>query len=107
MLFGSMVDGQGRDVDIAVLPASKPDLGTETRWQAELSDLFAPLPVDLVQLREGMSPLLRFEAVCRGRCLFEAEEGLHDREYWRAFSLYADAAPLRKELHGYLRRAFP
>ncbi|MDD5295798.1 MAG: nucleotidyltransferase domain-containing protein [Rhodocyclaceae bacterium] len=106
MLFGSSAFGQGRDVDIAVLPASAPDLATETRWQAELADLFAPLPVDLVRLREDMSPLLRFEVICAGRCLYEADEGLHDREYWHAFALHADAAPYRRELHSYLKGAF-
>jgi len=46
----------------------------------------------------------RFEVFRQGRCLFEAEPGLFSREQDRAFFLYADSEPIRRQmrevLHG-------
>jgi predicted nucleotidyltransferase len=102
VLFGSSVHGAGRDVDLAVLPARPPQGMELGGWQAALEALFSPRPVDLVLLHAGMSPLLRYEALCRGRCLYEAQPGLFDAEQDRAFFLYADSAPLRRALSEFL-----
>jgi predicted nucleotidyltransferase len=105
VLFGSSAQGEGRDVDLAVLPAYAAEGLEVGAWQAALEALFAPRPVDMVLIHPGMSPLLRYEALCRGRCLYEAEEGLFDAEQDRAFFLHADSAPLRRALHVFLREA--
>lgn len=107
VLFGTSAHGEGRDVDLAVLPMRPPQALELGEWQSALEDLFAPRPVDLVLIHAGMSPLLRYEALCRGRCLYEAEDGLFDAEQDRAFFLHADSAPLRRALSEYLREAYP
>jgi predicted nucleotidyltransferase len=97
VLFGSLArTGEGRDLDLAVLPSIPPDLMTLGRWQAELERLFSPRPVDLLLLEDALSPLPRFEVFRDGRCLYEAEPGLFDREQDRAFFLYADSEKFRR-----------
>lgn len=105
VLFGSSVHCAGRDVVLAVLLAQLPDGMQLGSWQAAHDALFAPRPVDRVLIHAGMSPRLRFAALCRGRCLYEAEAGLFDAEQDRAFFLHADSAPLRRALAEYLREA--
>ncbi len=98
VLFGSVArGGQGRDLDLAVLPAALPDLLAQGRWQAELEALAAPLPVDLLLVQPAMSPVTRFEVFRAGRCLFEAEPGLFELERDRAFLLYADSEWFRRQ----------
>jgi predicted nucleotidyltransferase len=98
VLFGSTADGaDGRDIDLAVLPAAIPDLLEHGRWQAELEGLLAPWPVDLLLLGPATSPVTRFEVFRAGRCLVEAEAGLFERERDRAFFLYADSEWFRRQ----------
>ena len=98
VLFGSTADGaEGRDIDLAVLPAAIPDLLEHGRWQAELEGLLAPRPVDLLLLGPAMSPVTRFEVFRAGRCLVEVEAGLFERERDRAFFLYADSEWFRRQ----------
>lgn len=97
VLFGSAAKGSGgRDMDLAVIPRSTPGLLEESGWLAALEALFVPRRVDLVILNERLSPLIRFEVFCAGVCLFEAQEGLFDREQDRAFFLYADSNGFRR-----------
>jgi predicted nucleotidyltransferase len=103
VLFGSSAKGRGRDADIAVLPSGFPKATDLLVWQEELEPLFAPRPVDLQLISERTSNLMRYEILCKGHCLYEDRPGLFDREYDKAFFLYADSAPLREELHRYLR----
>ena len=92
VLFGSMArDGVGRDVDLAVQPVTPPDLMTQGRWQNKLESVLEPVPVDLVVLHDGTSPLTRFEIFRDGICLHEAEAGLFHAEQDRAFFLHADS----------------
>lgn len=105
VLFGSTVGGAtDRDVDLAVLPTTVPDLLAQGLWQAEVEHLFAPRPVDLVLLSADTSPVTRFEVFRGGRCLVESEPGLFDRELDRAFFLFADTEVFRRAnrevLHG-------
>lgn len=106
VLFGSSVKGEGRDVDLAILPGRMPEGLEIGGWQADLEALFVPKAVDMALLEPGMSPLLRYEAVCLGRCLFEAEPGLFDAEQDRAFFLHADSAPLRRALREFLTQEY-
>ena len=104
VLFGSTArDGEGRDVDLAVLPEMPPTLMTQGRWQAELEALFDPAPVDLLVLSDATNPVTRFEALRPGRLLFETEAGLFDREQDRAFFLYADSEKFRRFTREMLR----
>ncbi len=91
VLFGSTArDGQGRDVDLAILPATLPDLMTEGRWTRQLEALWER-PVDLLVLHDGTSPLVRFQVFRDGICLYEDRPQLFEREQDRAFFLHADA----------------
>ena len=93
VLFGSMArEGEGRDVDLAVVPREMPDLMTQGRWQRELEEILSPRPVDLLVLQDGTSPLIRFQVFRDGICLFESVPGKFEREQDRAFFLHADAA---------------
>lgn len=97
VLFGSAAKGSvGRDLDLAVMPRSAPGLLEESGWLAALEAVLAPRRVDLVILSERLSPLVRFEVFRAGTCLFEAQEGLFDREQDRAFFLYADSSGFRR-----------
>ena len=92
VLFGSVARGkEGGDIDLAIMPADKPDVIKLGRWQRELEVIVDPTPVDLVVIQPGMSPLTRFQALWHGVCLFEAREGLFEQEQNRAFRRQADA----------------
>jgi predicted nucleotidyltransferase len=98
VLFGSVArDGKGRDLDLAVLPAAMPGLLEEGGWQAELEALCVPWEVDLLLLNPETSPVTRFQVFRDGRCLYEAEAGLFERERDRAFFLYADSEHFRRQ----------
>lgn len=104
VLFGSTArEGEGRDLDIAVQASRDIDLFTQGGWQAELEALADPTSVDLVLITDAMSPLTRFEIFREGRCLFEQQAGLFDREFDRAFFLYADSEWLRRQAGKALR----
>ncbi len=97
VLFGSSAfAGEGRDIDFAVMPRSRPGLLEQGAWLAEFESLFASRPVDLLILDEHTSPITRFEVLWRGRCLYEEVAGLFDRERDRAFFLYADSEHFRR-----------
>jgi predicted nucleotidyltransferase len=91
VLFGSVArSGKGRDLDLAVLPAAVPDLMTQGRWSRRLEEAVG-YPVDLLVLHDATSPLVRFQALRDGICLYEAEPRLFEHEQDRAFFLHADA----------------
>lgn len=99
VLFGSAARGEAaRDLDLAVLPKTMPSLLTQGAWLAELEERLAPWAVDLLVLGADTSPVTRFEVFRQGRCLFEAESGLLSREQDRAFFLYADSEPIRRQM---------
>lgn len=99
VLFGSAARGEAaRDLDLAVLPAEMPSLLTQGAWLAALDERLAPWVPDLLVLGDDTSPVTRFEVFRQGRCLFEAEPGLFSREQDRAFFLYADSEPIRRQL---------
>lgn len=105
VLFGSAASGSGgRDLDLAVMPCSEPTLFEEARWLSALEASFSPRPLDVLLLTDRLSPLARFEVFREGISLYEAQEGLFDRERDRAFFLYADSEPFRRAawelLHG-------
>jgi len=92
VLFGSVArEGQGRDIDLAVLPKEVPDLMSQGRWLRELEDILNPQPTDLLVLQQDTSPLIRFQVFRDGLCLFESAPGKFEREQDRAFFLHADA----------------
>lgn len=98
VLFGSLARGEaGRDADLAVLTRTVPTLFEQGRWQAELETLWAPLPVDLLLLGPDLSPVTRYRVFRDGRCLFESEPGLFERERDRAFFLHADSEWFRRQ----------
>lgn len=66
VLFGSAATGSGgRDLDLAVMPGTVPDLLEEGRWLAALESVLAPRAVDLLVLTTSASPLIRFESFAR------------------------------------------
>ncbi len=100
VLFGSAARGapDPRDLDIAVQPPPGrfPDLMTEAGWLSDLEDALPGWRVDLLVLTDATDPLTRYEALWKGRLLYERAPGLHDRELSRAFFLYADSAKFRR-----------
>lgn len=97
--FGSAARGEAaRDLDLAVLPATMPSLLTQGAWLAAPEERLASWAVDLLLLGDETSPVARFEVFRQGRCLFEAEPGLFSREQDRAFFLYADSEPIRRQM---------
>ncbi len=99
VLFGSAARGEpARDLDLAVLPEAVPPLLGQGAWLAALEHLLAPWPVDLLVLGEATSPVTRFEVFRRGGCIYESEPGLFGREQDRAFFLYADSEPIRRQM---------
>jgi predicted nucleotidyltransferase len=109
VLFGSAARGEAaRDLDLAVLPKAMPSLLEQGAWLAELEERLAPWAVDLLVLGDETSPVARFEVFRQGRCLFEAEPGLFSREQDRAFFLFADSEPIRRQMREVLHaRAQP
>jgi predicted nucleotidyltransferase len=104
VLFGSTARaGEGRDVDLAVLPSGDVSLMEQGGWQARLEALFVPKPVDLLLLHDALSPLTRFEVFRDGKCLYEAEPRLFSAEQDRAFFLYADSEKFRRASREMLR----
>lgn len=98
VLFGSLARGeQARDADLAILPDAPPSLLEQGHWQAEFEHLWSPLPVDLLVMVPERSPVIRYRVFRDGRCLFEREPRLFERERDRAFFLYADSAWLRRQ----------
>ena len=57
----------------------------------------APLPVDMVLIHPGLSPVTRFHIFRDGQLIYEAEPGLFGREWDRAFFLYADSEHFRRQ----------
>ena len=98
VLFGSIArGGEGRDLDLAVLPATLPTLAEQGAWLTELEAMWAPHPVDLLVLSAETSPVIRYRVFRDGRCLAESEPGLFERERDRAFFLYADSEHFRRQ----------
>ncbi|MFO8063283.1 MAG: nucleotidyltransferase family protein [Spirochaetota bacterium] len=99
VLFGSALSAPApRDIDIAVLPESEPDLLTLGRWTRRLEAVLGVEPVDLLALTDRLSPITRFQVFRTGVCLFERTPGLFGREQDRAFFLYADTAVFRRQV---------
>ncbi len=106
VLFGSAASGgPARDLDLALLPAVTPGLLEQGAWVAALEAALAPWSVDLLLVGDWTSPVARFEVFRSGHCLFEAEPGLYGREQDRAFFLYADSEPIRRQLREVLHAA--
>jgi predicted nucleotidyltransferase len=103
VLFGSSVRGEGRDIDLAVLPRHEPQGFELGEWQSALEDALAPKRVDLVVVDRNTPHVTRYEVFVRGKPLFEDPPGAFDREYDRAFFIYADSEKFRKALQQYVR----
>jgi predicted nucleotidyltransferase len=99
VLFGSAArGGPARDLDLGVLPTATPSLLEQGAWVAALEAALAPWSVDLLSIGDWTSPVARFEVFRAGHCLYEAEPGLYGREQDRAFFLYADSEPIRRQM---------
>jgi predicted nucleotidyltransferase len=99
VLFGSAArGGPARDLDLAVLPTVTPSLLEQGAWVAALEAALAPWSVDLLLIGGWTSPVARFEVFRAGHCLYEAEQGLYGHEQDRAFFLYADSEPIRRQM---------
>ena len=97
--FGSLTQGkEGNDVDLALLTREKPvfllrepivrHLGTER--------------VDLIDL--GVAPpVLRFEILRTGRCLYAADETVQDQFELQTLRIYRDMSPLRSRQRDLLK----
>lgn len=108
VVFGSAAAPEGRgspgDLDIAVEFSEVPHPDERLEVVRELQALVDPLRVDVVFLRRGLDPVLRFEIFRSGQPIHEAEEGLMVRERVRALMEYQDALPFRRLLVDHLNR---
>jgi len=98
-LFGSTSHGQvGQDVDLAVLCADGPAF----RLREAIVEILGTQRVDLVDLRES-SPVLRFEILSTGQCLYASSAEAQDEFELETLHLYRDTSYLRSQQRVYLK----
>lgn len=99
-VFGSVKDGgKAHDVDLAILIREKPAYSL----RAKISECLGTERVDLVDLSTA-SPLMRFEIVRSGRCLYTQDRDILSRFEMETIHLYRDTAYLRKRQNEILKR---
>lgn len=90
VLFGSYAEKKihpESDLDIAFYPGKKVN---EEKLYNDFIRLLRRADVDLVNLFTTHDPLLRFEALSKGKLLYEAERGLKSRMEWQSYVDYVD-----------------
>lgn len=99
-IFGSLGKGhKADDVDIAILIREKPAYSL----RGKISECLGTERVDLVDLRRA-PPLLRFEIVRSGQCLYARDKDVRGRFEMKTIHLYRDTAHLRKKQSEILKR---
>lgn len=99
-VFGSLAKGhKAHDVDIAILIREKPAY----LLRGKISECLGTERVDLVDLSKA-PPLLRFEIVRSGRCLYARDKEVLNRFEMETVHLYRDTAYLRKRQSEVLKR---
>jgi predicted nucleotidyltransferase len=99
-VFGSLAKGRkAHDVDIAILTREKPAY----RLRRKISESLGTERLDLVDLSRA-SPLLRFEIVRSGRCLYTRDKDVLNRFEMETIHLYRDTAYLRNKQSDVLKR---
>ena len=99
-LFGSRATGKGKiaasDYDFAVYFGA----GTggsrfkkRLKLMAELQELFAPVPIDLVVLDDIRSVVLRYEVIANGRLIFVKDTNARIDFEFRSMHDYYDFSP--------------
>lgn len=101
-VFGSLAKGhKAHDVDIAVLVQREPAY----RLRGKISGCLGTERLDLVDLSQA-SPLLRYEIVRTGRCVYARDKEALNRYELETLHLYRDTAYLRRNQEEVLRRRF-
>ena len=100
ILFGSSATKKTHrysDVDIAIVPNHS--VGTKPNKLDLLDQLCAMFNtdlIDLVMITSETDPLLLLEIFSKGHALFEAESGLFNKNYLRAWKHFLDTSAIRK-----------
>jgi predicted nucleotidyltransferase len=98
-LFGSLAQGRdANDVDLAVLVESQPAF----RLREPIVECLGTERVDLVDLKRA-SPVLRFEILRTGRCLYAVNGDTQNRYELETLHLYRDTHSMRRRQQEYLR----
>jgi predicted nucleotidyltransferase len=98
-VFGSLAKGRNaHDVDIAILIREKPAY----ILRGKIWECLGTERVDLVDLAKA-PPLLRFEIVRSGRCLYARDKDVLNRFEMETIHLYRDTAYLRKSQRDVLK----
>jgi len=98
-VFGSLARGkEGNDVDLAILTKEKPVF----LLRAPIVRRLDTERVDLVDLRLA-PPVLRFEILRTGRCLYAADESVREQFELQTLRVYRDTRPLRSRQRALLR----
>jgi predicted nucleotidyltransferase len=99
-LFGSQAkEGAGQDVDLALLMAGE---RRPYELQETIERHLDTERVDIVDLQQA-TPVLRFEVISTGHCLYEAAERLQVEHELRWLREYKDTAWLRRHQEQLLR----
>ncbi len=99
-LFGSLAQSErGQDVDLALL---MPEASPPYQLWNEISDFLGTERLDIVDLRRA-SPVLRFEVLTGGRCLYAINEDTQQAFEEATIRLYQDTNYLRRQQERLLR----
>jgi hypothetical protein len=101
--FGSAVHDQAgplSDLDMAVLLAARPSWDEERELRARLTEVAPRL--DLILLNDA-PPVLRYEIITGGRCLFARDEREQAEFEITSLSRFLDFQPFRRIQQEYLR----
>lgn len=97
-VFGSSLQGTGRDIDLALYPhrgGGRPEIVDKLRLIAELETLFGR-KVDIVVVNPGTSTTLLFEICRNSLLLYEDQADSFENERSVAFRKYADTFKFRR-----------
>jgi predicted nucleotidyltransferase len=98
-LFGSLAQGRdANDVHLAVLIDSQPAY----RLRESIVECLGTERVDIVDLHRA-SPVLRFEILSTGHCLYAADVDIQNCYELEALHLYRDTHSMRRRQEQYLR----
>lgn len=97
VLFGSQVTGRTHpesDIDLGYTSREPLPLTKRQQLEDELQQLFAPTPMELIDLRIA-SPLLQKKALLDGKILVELTPHSFVLAQMQAYRLYLETQPLR------------
>ena len=105
VLFGSSVKNKNHeksDIDIAVLTRRKTSTSKKLHYISQLEQIYN-IRIDLVILNNTTDPLLLHEIFWNGEVLYEEEDGIFNKQQYRAWTKYVDTQYLREREKQYIK----